>query len=55
MYLDYIIFQIHQLFNEPKKAKVTCKCDPLMRVYIYMYIYTPSGHIYKQFLFFWVH
>jgi len=32
MYLDYIIFQIHQLFNKLKKAKVTYKCDPLMCV-----------------------
>jgi len=27
MYLDYIIYQIHQLFNESRKAKVACKCD----------------------------
>jgi len=25
--MDYIIFQIHQLFNEFKKSKVTYKCD----------------------------
>jgi hypothetical protein len=27
MYLDYSIFQIHQLFNEHKNPKVTYKCD----------------------------
>lgn len=32
MYLNYNTFQIHQLFNEPKKTKITCKCDE--RVYV---------------------
>jgi len=27
MCLDYNIFQIHQLFNKPKKAKIAYKCD----------------------------
>jgi len=27
MYLDYIIFQMHPLFNESKKTKVVYKCD----------------------------
>jgi len=28
MYLDYIIIQIHPLFNEFKKEKIAYNCDP---------------------------
>lgn len=27
MYINYIIFQIHNFFNEHEKAKFTYKCD----------------------------
>jgi len=33
-YLDYIMFQIHHLFNESEKVKVTYKCDRRKEMFI---------------------